>query len=61
MGLVVIDEEDTATLLVHRISADDIYQRQEGAWNDIFTLPSAKGLAESGHTTVHLPSMPGPE
>ncbi|CAI7826830.1 unnamed protein product [Closterium sp. NIES-54] len=30
IGLVVIDEEDNATLLVHRISADDIYQRQEG-------------------------------
>ena len=30
IGLVVIDEEDHATLLLHRISADDIYQRQEG-------------------------------
>jgi hypothetical protein len=27
---VVIDEEDNQTLLVHRISADDIYRRQEG-------------------------------
>lgn len=31
VGLVVIDEEDNQTLLVHRISADDIYRRQEGA------------------------------
>jgi hypothetical protein len=30
VGLVVIDEEDNQTLLVHRISADDIYRRQEG-------------------------------
>lgn len=30
VGLVVIDESDKETLLVHRISADDIYQRQEG-------------------------------
>ena len=30
VGLVVIDEDDNGTLLVHRISADDIYQRQEG-------------------------------
>ncbi|CAI5527351.1 unnamed protein product [Closterium sp. Naga37s-1] len=37
IGLVVIDEEDNATLLVHRISADDIYQRQEDtiiSWTD---------------------------
>eukprot|EP00897_Mesotaenium_endlicherianum_P000812 jgi/Mesen1/10731/ME000090S10192 len=37
VGLVVIDEEDNATLLVHRISADDIYQRQEDtivSWTD---------------------------
>jgi protein phosphatase-4 regulatory subunit 3 len=27
-GLVVISEEDTSTLLIHRISRDDIYQRQ---------------------------------
>eukprot|EP00850_Spirogloea_muscicola_P001565 SM000006S19330 [mRNA] locus=s6:66143:73073:- [translate_table: standard] len=30
-GLVVIDEKDESTLLLHRIAADDIYQRQEGA------------------------------
>ncbi|EFJ11724.1 hypothetical protein SELMODRAFT_125510, partial [Selaginella moellendorffii] len=30
LGMVVIDEEDNNTLLVHRISADDIYRRQEG-------------------------------
>eukprot|EP00249_Psilotum_nudum_P024110 c29096_g2_i3 orf=615-3137(+) len=37
VGLVVIDEEDNATLLVHRISADDIYRRQEDtiiSWTD---------------------------
>lgn len=32
VGLVVIDEEDNQTLLVHRISADDIYRRQEGIY-----------------------------
>lgn len=32
VGLVVIDEEDNQTLLVHRISADDIYRRQEGVY-----------------------------
>lgn len=32
VGLVVISEEDThRTLLIHRISLDDIYQRQGGA------------------------------
>lgn len=30
LGLFVIDEEDSDTLLVHRISTDDIYRRQEG-------------------------------
>lgn len=37
VGLLVIDEEDNETLLVHRISADDIYRRQEDtiiAWRD---------------------------
>lgn len=37
VGLVVIDEEDNATLLVHRISADDIYRRTEDtiiSWTD---------------------------
>lgn len=37
VGLVVIDEEDNQTLLVHRISADDIYRRQEDtiiSWTD---------------------------
>ncbi|XP_026665626.2 serine/threonine-protein phosphatase 4 regulatory subunit 3B-like isoform X2 [Phoenix dactylifera] len=29
LGLIVIDEEDNETLLVHRISSDDIYRRQE--------------------------------
>ena len=30
VGLVVISEEDTRTLLIHRISREDIYQRQGG-------------------------------
>lgn len=31
VGLVIIAEEDTRTLLIHRISFEDIYQRQGGA------------------------------
>ncbi|KAJ7545388.1 hypothetical protein O6H91_09G117300 [Diphasiastrum complanatum] len=37
LGLVVIDETNNATLLVHRISVDDIYRRQEDtiiSWTD---------------------------
>ncbi|KAH9320159.1 hypothetical protein KI387_021928, partial [Taxus chinensis] len=37
VGLVVIDEDDSETLLVHRISADDVYKRNEDtiiAWRD---------------------------
>eukprot|EP01018_Ginkgo_biloba_P008670 Gb_07616 [translate_table: standard] len=37
VGLIVIDEEDSETLLIHRISAEDIYRRQEDtiiAWRD---------------------------
>ncbi|KAJ7531832.1 hypothetical protein O6H91_14G061000 [Diphasiastrum complanatum] len=37
VGLVVIDESDNSTLLVHRISIDDIYRRQEDtiiSWTD---------------------------
>jgi hypothetical protein len=30
-GLVVISEEDTSTLLIHRISRDDIYQVRSSA------------------------------
>lgn len=29
-GLFVLDEEDNESLLVHRISAEDIYRKQEG-------------------------------
>lgn len=29
-GLFVIDEEDNETILLHRISPDDIYRKQEG-------------------------------
>jgi protein phosphatase-4 regulatory subunit 3 len=28
--LFVVDEEDNETLLLHRISSDDIYRKQEG-------------------------------
>ncbi|XP_073100604.1 uncharacterized protein [Elaeis guineensis] len=37
LGLIVIDEEDSDTLLVHRISSNDIYRRQEDtiiSWRD---------------------------
>lgn len=37
LGLIVIDEEDNDTLLVHRISSDEIYRRQEDtiiSWRD---------------------------
>ncbi|KAL3648610.1 hypothetical protein CASFOL_005013 [Castilleja foliolosa] len=37
MGLFVIDEEDNETLLLHRISPDDIYRKQEDtiiSWRD---------------------------
>lgn len=30
LGLFVIDEEDNETLLLHRITPDDIYRKQEG-------------------------------
>lgn len=30
LGLFVVDEEDNETLLMHRISPDDIYRKQEG-------------------------------
>lgn len=32
LGLYVIDEEDSETLLLHRITPDDIYRKQEGIW-----------------------------
>ncbi|GJZ63973.1 serine/threonine-protein phosphatase 4 regulatory subunit 3-like protein isoform X4 [Tanacetum coccineum] len=37
LGLFVVDEEDNETLLVHRISPDDIYRKQEDtiiSWRD---------------------------
>ncbi|KAF7149821.1 hypothetical protein RHSIM_Rhsim02G0039600 [Rhododendron simsii] len=37
LGLFVVDEEDNETLLVHRISSDDIYRKQEDtiiSWRD---------------------------
>ncbi|KAL3812285.1 hypothetical protein ACJIZ3_013553 [Penstemon smallii] len=37
LGLFVMDEEDNETLLLHRISSDDIYRKQEGtiiSWRD---------------------------
>lgn len=30
--LFVIDEEDNETILLHRISPDDIYRKQEGMY-----------------------------
>ena len=30
LGLYVTDEEDNETLLLHRITPDDIYRKQEG-------------------------------
>jgi protein phosphatase-4 regulatory subunit 3 len=37
LGLFVVDEEDNETLLLHRISSDDIYRKQEDtiiSWRD---------------------------
>ncbi|KAJ6768540.1 BINDING PROTEIN-RELATED [Salix koriyanagi] len=37
LGLYVIDEEDNETLLLHRITPDDIYRKQEDtiiSWRD---------------------------
>ncbi|XP_038907194.1 serine/threonine-protein phosphatase 4 regulatory subunit 3 isoform X3 [Benincasa hispida] len=37
LGLCVVDEEDNETLLLHRISSDDIYRKQEDtiiSWRD---------------------------
>ncbi|XP_023000122.1 serine/threonine-protein phosphatase 4 regulatory subunit 3A-like isoform X3 [Cucurbita maxima] len=37
LGLCVVDEEDSETLLLHRISSDDIYRKQEDtiiSWRD---------------------------
>ncbi|GKB21105.1 serine/threonine-protein phosphatase 4 regulatory subunit 3-like protein isoform X4, partial [Tanacetum coccineum] len=37
LGLFVVDEEDNETLLVHRISSEDIYRKQEDtiiSWRD---------------------------
>mgnify|MGYP007130467788 CR=1 FL=1 len=38
VGLVVIDEDDSATLLVHRISADDIYRRAQGVAVEVIVM-----------------------
>jgi hypothetical protein len=41
LGLTVLDEEDNETLLVHNITSDDIYRKQEGElthYNPIFRL-----------------------
>lgn len=40
LGLFVIDEEDNETLLLHRISSDDIYRKQEGIVNYIIFFSS---------------------
>lgn len=40
--MCVVDEEDNETLLLHRISSDDIYRKQEG-----FSFFSCKLLSVS--------------
>lgn len=47
-GLVVISEEDTRTLLIHRLCPDDIYQRQGGAWRGVAGVAVAVGLVRGG-------------
>ncbi len=42
LGLVVISESDSRTLLIHRICREDIYQRQGGA-----PRLSRRGLADT--------------
>lgn len=41
LGLTVLDEEDNETLLMHNITSDDIYRKQEGEltrYHSIFEL-----------------------
>lgn len=41
LGLTVLDEEDNETLLMHNITSDDIYRKQEGEltqYHSIFKL-----------------------
>lgn len=51
LGLLVVDEEDNETLLVHRISSDDIYRKQEDtiiSWRDSeFTSELALSFQET--------------
>lgn len=77
VGLVVIDEEDNETLLIHRISADDIYRRQEDtiiAWRDpeiatelALSFQEAMGCSFiwdqicSIQRSIHFPTIGGPE
>lgn len=43
IALTVVDEEDSDTLLLHHITSDDIYRKQEG---EVVQCPSFK----IGHT-----------
>ncbi|KAL5996362.1 hypothetical protein ACLOJK_026439 [Asimina triloba] len=46
LGLFVLDEEDNDTLLIHRISSDDIYRRQEDLENG--SRPTSENIETSG-------------
>ena len=64
VGLVVISEEDThRTLLIHRISLDDIYQRQGGARpgpeHQICGPVAGSADARGGARVQRTPSSPG--
>uniref|UniRef100_A0A0D6QST3 Uncharacterized protein n=1 Tax=Araucaria cunninghamii TaxID=56994 RepID=A0A0D6QST3_ARACU len=77
VGLVVIDEEDNETLLVHRIAAEDIYRRQEEtiiAWRDpemgtelALSFQESMGCSFiweqicSVQRSIHFPSLAGME
>ncbi|KAL6519778.1 hypothetical protein OROMI_032672 [Orobanche minor] len=57
LGLFVIDEEDNETLLLHRISSDDIYRKQEDtiiSWRDPeFSTELALSFQETTGETLH--------
>jgi hypothetical protein len=47
LGLFVYDEEDNESILLHRISSDDIYRKQEGTLQ--LYMPS---LSLQTHTSI---------
>ncbi|KAG8372900.1 hypothetical protein BUALT_Bualt12G0115200 [Buddleja alternifolia] len=57
MGLFVIDEEENETILLHRISSDDIYRKQEEtiiSWRDPeFSTELALSFQEKTDETYH--------